>query len=420
MTEPKLPDDVLRAVDTVLAESDEALLRRYPGDPGGRQPVHTAYVPADKVSESLAQEWGEAAGEALRLHAPDAAAMATATGLDTDAVADVWPLVLAKLDREPVEDLRVDLEDGYGNRGDETEDRDAVGAAAALGKAVAAGTAPPYVGLRFKSLEAPTRRRGLRSLDLFLGSLLDHGPLPDGFVLTSPKVTSVEQVTAMVLVCGALEEAYGLPAARLRFELQIETTQAVLGADGRATVAAMVHAAGGRCSGLHYGTYDYSAAAGVAAAYQSMDHPVADHAKAVMQVAAAGTGVRLSDGSTNLLPVGERDEVHAAWRLHAGLVRRSLVRGFYQGWDLHPAQLPTRYLATYLFFREGLPAAGTRLRRYLDRADSGVLDEPATAQALAAYVVRAVHCGAVRPEEVEQACGIDTRTLDRLLRREPV
>jgi hypothetical protein len=420
MSEPRLREDVLQAVDAVLAESDDALLRRYPGDPGGRQPVHTVYVPADKVSDALSQEWGAAAEESLRLHAPDAAAMATATGLDRNAVADVWPLVLAKLDREPVEDLRVDLEDGYGNRGDETEDRDAAAAAAALGKAVAAGTAPPYVGLRFKSLEAPTRRRGLRSLDLFLGSLLDAGPLPEGFVLTSPKVTSVEQVTAMVLVCGALEEAYGLSAARLRFELQVETTQAVLGADGRATVAAMVHAAEGRCSGLHYGTYDYSAAAGVAAAYQSMEHPVADHAKAVMQVAAAGTGVRLSDGSTNILPVGERAEVHAAWRLHAGLVRRSLVRGFYQGWDLHPAQLPTRYLATYLFFREGLPAAGTRLRRYLDRAESGVMDEPATAQALAAYVVRAVHCGAVQPNEVEQACGVDAGTLDRLLRREPI
>ena len=420
MTEPRLRDDVLLAVDAVLADSDEALLRRYPGDPGGRQPVHTVYVPADKVSESLAGEWGAEAEQALRLHAPDAAAMAAATGLDPGEVADVWPLVLAKLDREPVEDLRVDLEDGYGNRGDETEDRDAVAAAVAVGEAVAADTAPPYVGLRFKSLEAPTRRRGLRSLDLFLGSLLDNGPLPEGFVLTSPKVTSVEQVTAMVLVCGALEEAYGLPAERLRFELQVETTQAVLGADGRATVAAMVHAADGRCSGLHYGTYDYSAAASVAAAYQSMEHPVADHAKAVMQVAAAGTGVRLSDGSTNILPLGDRDEVHAAWRLHAGLVRRSLVRGFYQGWDLHPAQLPTRYLATYLFFREGLPAAGTRLRRYLDRAESGVLDEPATAQALAAYVVRAVHCGAVRADEVEQACGVDTRTLDRLLRRQPV
>src|SRR5215204_1845676 len=127
----------------------------------------------------------------------------------------------------------------------------------------------------------------------------------------------------------------------------------------------MVHAAGGRCVSLHYGTYDYSAACGVAAAYQSLEHPAADHAKAVMQVAAAGTGVRLSDGSTNVVPVGDTAAVRAAWDLHARLVRRSLERGFYQGWDLHPAQLPTRYGATYTFFREATPAAVDRLGRYL-------------------------------------------------------
>src|SRR3954452_25534826 len=118
----------------------------------------------------------------------------------------------------------------------------------------------------------------------------------------------------------------------------------------------MVHAGAGRLVGLHYGTYDYNAACGVAAPYQSTEHAVADHAKAVMQLAAAGTGVRLSDGSTNVLPVGERRRVHAAWRLHAGLVERSLRRGFYQGWDMHPGHLPTRYLATYAFFRRDLPA----------------------------------------------------------------
>jgi hypothetical protein len=146
---------------------------------------------------------------------------------------------------------------------------------------------------------------------------------------------------------------------------------------------------------LHYGTYDYSAAAGVAAAYQAMDHPVADHAKAVMQAAAAQTGVRLSDGSTNVLPVGSRSEVHAAWESHYRLVRRSLDRGFYQGWDLHPAQLPTRYAATYAFFREGRDAAVTRLRRYVERQESGIADEPATAKALAAYLLRGMDCGAL-------------------------
>jgi citrate lyase beta subunit len=171
--------------------------------------------------------------------------------------------------------------------------------------------------------------------------------------------------------------------------------QAVLGADGTALVAPMLHAAAGRCVGLHYGTYDYSAALGIAAAYQAMDHPAADHAKAVLQVAAAGTGVPVCDGSTNVLPVGDRDAVRAAWALHARLVRRSLERGFYQGWDLHPGQLPTRFATTFAFFRDGVAAAVGRLQAYLDRVDGGVLDEPATARALAGFLRRGVTCGAV-------------------------
>jgi len=162
-----------------------------------------------------------------------------------------------------------------------------------------------------------------------------------------------------------------------------------------------VHAAAGRGVGLHYGTYDYSAACGIAPAQQAMDHPVADHAKAVMQVAAAGTGVRVVDGSTNVLPVGDTEAVHAAWILHARLVRRSLERGFYQGWDLHPAQLPTRFAATYAFFREGLAAATARLAAYLAKRTQGIADEPATARALAGYLLRGLDCGALDPDEVE-------------------
>ncbi|HEV3496185.1 MAG TPA: aldolase, partial [Actinomycetes bacterium] len=286
-----------------------------------------------------------------------------------------------------------------------------------LAGALAGPAPPPSAGLRIRCLEAPTRRRGLRTLDLFLGALLAEAGLPDGFVVTLPKVTDVRQVEAMALVCALLEEANGLAEGRLRFELQVETPQSILAADGTATVARMVQAAGGRCSGLHYGTYDYSAACGIAAAYQSLEHPAADHAKAVMQVAAAGTGVRLSDGSTNVLPVGDTAAVHAAWRLHARLVRRSLERGYWQGWDLHPAQLPTRYLATYAFFREGLPAAAARLRAYAERTAGGVLDEPATAQALAGFMARGLDCGALTEAEVTEHTGLDRAAVDNLARR---
>jgi len=414
---PRLGASVLDDLDRRLAPADADLAALYPGDPGARQPVHTVYVAADLMTPGLVTDWGTQARAAVDLHADSAAALAGATGVDAALVAELFPRILAKLAAEPVEDLRLDFEDGYGPRPDGEEDRDAIGAARALAAGLEAGTAPPYVGLRVKCLEAATRRRGVRTLDLFLGALLAEAALPDGFVVTLPKVTDVRQVEAMAMLCGLLERAHGLPARRLRFEIQVETPQSVLAADGTAAVARMIHGADGRCSGLHYGTYDYSAACGIAAAYQSMEHPAADHAKAVMQVAAAATGVRLSDGSTNVLPVGETPAVHAAWRLHARLVHRSLVRGYWQGWDLHPAQLPTRYLATYAFFREGLPAAAARLRAYAGRTAGGVLDEPATAQALAGFVTRGLDCGALDAAEVQELSGLDRAAIDRYARR---
>lgn len=407
-----LPDGVLGELDDLLAPWDAALATRWPGEPPAPQPVHTLYLPADQVGLDVVDRVG---AEALAAVAgDDASSMAGVTGLGAALVEEVWPRVLAKLARQPVEDLRADLEDGYGHRPDAEEDEDATDAGEVL--AALSGPAAPMVrGVRVKSMEAATRRRGVRSLDLVLDAF--GGRLPAGFVVTLPKVTSVDQVRAMVLLCDRLEDAHRLPPRSLRFEVQVEMPQAVLAADGTATVAAAVHASAGRCTGLHYGTYDYSAALGVAAAHQAMDHPVADHAKDVMQVAAALTGVRVSDGSTNVLPVGDRDHVERAWTLHARLVRRSLERGIYQGWDLHPAQLPTRYLATFAFYRSGLRAAVARLAAYLDRQESGVLDEPATAFALAAFVVRALDCGAVDVAEVAAVGGPDLATLRRLARR---
>jgi citrate lyase beta subunit len=378
----RLGDEVYAELDRALGPVDAALARDYPGQAPGRQPVHTVYVPADRVTADLVPLWSVAARTALDVYPP----------LPYPEALHVR--VIAKLTREPVEDLRVDFEDGYGVRDDAEEDAACRAAAQALRTAE---SRPPFFGIRCKSLEAATRRRAIRTVDLFLDTL---GAPPAGFVVTLPKVSAVEQVTAMTVLCGRLEQAHQLPGHSLRFEIQVETPPAVLAADGTATVARMVHAAEGRCVGLHYGTYDYSAACGIAAGDQRMDHPVADHAKSVMQVAAAGTGVRLSDGSTNRLPVGDTDAVHAAWGEHARLVRRSLHRGFYQGWDLHPAQLPTRYATTYAFFRDGAPAATERLTAYLARRSTGIADEPATARALAGFLLRGLDCGALDADEV--------------------
>ena len=405
-------------LDGLLAAADHALAAGFPGERPGRQPVHTVYVPADRYDADLVPRWGSEALAALDEHGGDAA-LASAAGLGTAVAEDVCARVRAKLASEPVEDLRIDFEDGYGTRPDDEEDAAVDAAVAALLGSCRDGRAAPFGGIRFRSFEAPSRRRGVRTLTRFVAAAVDGGGLPDGFVVTLPKVTSVEQVEAMVLVCRRLERALGLADRSLSFEVQVETPQAVLGPDGTALVARMVHASERRCTGLHYGTYDYSAALGVAAGYQSMEHPVADHAKAVLQVAVAGTGVRVSDGSTNVLPVGSTERVRAGWALHARLVRRSLERGLYQGWDLHPAQLPTRFAATYGFFRDGLAGAGERLRNYGGPVDTAVLDEPATVRALADFVVRALHCGATDEAEVEGLTGLDRASLERLSRRSP-
>ncbi|MFE3112520.1 DUF6986 family protein [Kitasatospora indigofera] len=406
------------AVDALLGPVDAELARRYPGDSGTRQPVHTVYVPADVFAADTVSSWGRQALEAFDTHAGTFAELARALGVpDDELLADVHARVRAKLEREPVEDLRIDFEDGYGPRPDAEEDAAAVRAAELIGAAVADGSAPPYIGIRIKCMEAAVRSRGIRTLELFLATLIAGGGLPEGLVLTLPKVTYAEQVTALVRLLEDFERRAGLPAGRIGFEIQIETTQAILGADGRATVARMIEAAEGRATGLHYGTFDYSASCGVSAAYQSMDHPVADHAKAVMQVAAAGTGVRLSDGSTNVIPTGPTEQVHAAWKLHHDLVRRSLARAYYQGWDMHPAHLPTRYVAVYSFYREGLAAAAARLSAYVAKAGGDVMDEPATAKALSGYLLRGLDCGAVDPAEVTLLTGLDRKQLDALAGR---
>lgn len=396
------------ALDRLLAVSDAELATGYPGDDLWRQPVHTAYVPAHRFGSDTVRLWGSQALGALEEFASEPAQFAEVFGLRPELAGQLVPLVQAKLSGEPIEDLRIDFEDGYGTRSDDTEDTHARAAARSLRAVLGDDGAPPSIGIRCKSLEPKTRRRAIDTIAVFLDVLCETIGPPRTFVITLPKVTSAAQVAAMKVLCERFEIDYRTPPGRtwLGFEIQVETPQLIVGANGAAPIARCVHEGEGRLLGLHYGTYDYSAAVGVSAAYQSLDHPAADYAKAVMQVAAAGTGVRLSDGSSNVLPVGTRKEVIAAWQMHARLVRRSLERGFYQGWDLHPAQLVSRYAATYAFYREGLSEAAGRLRAYAARATDG-LEEPATGRGLARYLGRALDCGAVAEAEVKALAGLD-------------
>lgn len=401
-----LTPDALDRLESLFAPIDEDLARHYPGDRIGGQPSHTVYVSASEASSDVPAEWGAAATAILDAH-PEAFAE-----LDTS---NVLPLVRERLISAPVQDLRFDFEDGYGWRSDAVEDRHAIAAGEALSALARDSAGPTWLGIRAKGLAAHERRRGIRTLELVLDGA---GGVPDGFVFTVPKLRAASQVAAVVALCEELERAHGLADHALRFELQIESPQAVIGADGTTTLARAITEADGRCTSLHYGTYDYSAACGITSAQQSLAHPVADHAKNVMLVAAAQTGVWVCDGSTQVVPTGDAEQVAASARRHADLVTRSLERGFYQGWDMHPGHLVTRWLATFGFFRRAMPVAAARLGSYLERQGGAVMDEPATAQALAGVLVRGLDSGAFGIAELQEvASAVDRTVLRGLLDR---
>jgi citrate lyase beta subunit len=416
MAETTIPDTALTSILDALDKANARVATQFPGDSPARQPVHTVYGGAHLFKGDASPKLGAVALKSLQEHAPDAATLADVLGLDPALADRIYLRVIDKLTREPVEDFRIDFEDGFGNRPDEEEDRYAQAAADEVATGLAAHTLPPSIGIRIKPLNEELKRRALRTFDLFLSRLPQ---LPPNFVVTLPKVTSPEQVAALASACDAFEYWRELPHGTLRFELMVETTQSVFAADGSVALPRLIAEGGGRIVAAHFGTYDYTAACGITAAHQHMLHPVCDFAKHVMQVALAGTGIWLSDGATNVMPIGSREVVHRAWRLHAEHVRRSLVTGFYQGWDLHPAQLPSRYASVYSFFLEGLAAASERLKNFVQKAAQATLvgdvfDDAATGQGLLNYFLRAMSCGAITEREAVDMSGL---TLEELRSR---
>ena len=456
-------DDVLADLSEPLRQANDEFTGHYPGETGRRQPVHTVYGGAHLFKADSAKRLGSVAQRALDQFAPDFLTFAKAlnirgadqlpegmddaaelvtdlekgpqpTGRDSNSAwlaHTIYNRVSEKLRREPVEDFRIDFEDGYGNRPDDEEDGHAASAAIEVAKGSAEGTLPPFIGIRIKPFNEELRARSFRTLDIFVSTLLDQndGHLPDNFVVTLPKITIPQQVATLASLLERLEKQTGLAAGSLKFEMMIETTQSIINSNGQINLPLLLAAAEGRCIAAHFGTYDYTAGCNITAAHQHMMHPACDFAKAMMQVSFAGTGIWLSDGATNIMPVAphrfvdggpqltpqqieeNREVVHRAWKLHYDHIQHSLINGFYQGWDLHPAQLPTRYAAVYAFFLESLAPASERLKNFVEKAAKATLvgdvfDDAATGQGLLNYFLRASNCGAITEAEALKFSGL--------------
>jgi citrate lyase beta subunit len=387
-----------------------------------RQPVHTVYGGAQLYKAETPARLGALALELIRKYTPDASSFAECLGLPDELATSVFERTVAKLEREPVEDFRIDFEDGYGYRSDTEEDQHAVLTAQLVALGAGSPGFPPFIGIRIKPFTDALRARSTRTLELFLTALFQESRgLPDNFVVTLPKITTPGQVSALVELLDKTEAYHHLQSGALKIELMIETPQNIIDPSGLCGIPKLLEAAQGRCRGLHFGPYDYSASCNIAAAEQRLDHPACDFARHVIQVSTADRGVFLSDGPSTILPIPRhraptteaehaenRTVVQRAMRHHFDLVQRSLAHGYYQGWDLHPGQIPTRYAAVYSFFLKSLDSAVARLRNFVDKAAQATLvgdvfDDAATGQGLLNFLLRGVNCGALTEQEAAQS-----------------
>ena len=408
-----LDSQTMRTLQERLTSAQSGFASRFPGESSARQPVHVLYGGAHLFKAETAKKLGELARQALATYAPDSLSLGDALDLELELSARVYPRVVAKLEREPVEDLRIDFEDGYGHRSDEEEDGHAIEAARQVARGLSENLLPAFYGIRIKPLSAELGARAIRTLDLFLTEF--KKPV----LITLPKVVSVAQVELFVSVLAELEKKLGFPPRSLRVEFMVEAAQGLIDGKGRHVLPLLHAAADGRLQAAHFGAYDYTASLDITAAHQAMRHPSCDLARSEMKWAFAGTGVFLSDGATTRMPIAphrgakltdsqlaeNRRMVHAAWLTSAEDIRHSLASGFYQGWDLHPAQLVARYGTVFAFFLESLAPATERLSHFVKRLGQATLsgtmfDDAATGQGLLNFFLRGLACGALTEEEV--------------------
>jgi citrate lyase beta subunit len=430
-----------------------------------RSPVHVVYGGADRFNPETPLKLGDLAIAAMEQFGGSFVEFANALGLPgaddlapfPDAVAGIersisespddvrrdnfaawlaWAVhsrTLKKLREEPVEDFRIDFEDGYGFRPDEEEDADAERSARELASAIASGTSTPFCGFRIKSFAAETFGRAVRTLDIFLESFIEAtgGTIPDNFVVNLPKITRRREVAELCDHLKRIEKKAGLKVGTIGIELMIETPEALIDPAGRFAPRRIVRACKPRVRSVHFGAYDYTSAVGIAGDRQSLDHPACDFARQVMLATLSPLGIRLSDSVTTKLPVpihrgtklteAQRREnlraVHEGWREHFENVTRSMSNGFYQSWDLHPNQLPARYAAVYSFFLTGADAQARRLKAFIDKATKAVLsgndfDDAASAQGMLSYFRMALRCGALESAEVERLTGLSAAEIN--------
>ena len=284
-----IPDNEKESLLSSLKIANLKFQQTYPGDKPDRQPVHTVYGGANLFKSDTCVKMGNIALKNLQTYAPNFVALADVLQfkgfLDLPSsdkkiekfvkqlermsekkrkeepawlAYSIYNKIVKKLRKEAVEDFRIDFEDGFGNRPDKEEDATAVNAARELAKGMKDKTISPFIGIRIKPFTEDLKNRGVRTLDIFLTTLLDKtkGRLPDNFVVMLPKVTIPEQVTTLVRLFEIIEKQHALIPGTLKMETMVEATQIIMDDEGRNPLMKIVRAGEVRLIAAHFVTYD--------------------------------------------------------------------------------------------------------------------------------------------------------------------
>jgi citrate lyase beta subunit len=373
---------------------------------------HVVYGGAHLFTAKTPEKLGSLARAAFEKYVRPAGDLKAAFGaIETDDEL-VLARVADKLQKLPVEDIRIDFEDGYGVRTEEEEMKDAARTAKELGAILAArgSGAGPAFGIRIRAIRKEAVLRVLRTLNVFCTNLVESGAkLPADFVVTLPKVRSATEVSTLAVTLGALEQRFGAP--RIGIELMAETKEAA----SRRELESWIAAGEGRVRSLHLGAYDFLSELGVLARSQRLHHPFTDSLRTAMKLATADTDVATFDGATTVLPIeshkakdgaklssAEEDEnkgrVHGAFTQHFSDVTASLDKGFFASWILYPAQLVSHAVAISSFYADEAPRALVRLTNFTHESARATavgtsFDDRATARGLVSFFARGLRAG---------------------------
>lgn len=299
---------------------------------------------------------------------------------------------------QPLEDFRIDFEDGYGRRSDEEEDAHASAVAVDL----PATQDCNRIGVRLKPITRRWAARAVRTLHLVTAHCTVW---PRGFCVTLPKVEETAQLGWFLQELLPLEGSRG----PLALEIMVESPR------GLQNVQALVAAAGPRCRGVHFGPFDFLASCGVTQG--ELMHPLNVAARCELLFRLSDSGLELADGPTTTLPLPphrnpqpaqmmeNHKAVRAAWDKHRDDVLASRSNGYLQSWLLHPSQLVSHSAALFSDLDPQLEPALSRLAAYWQqrgqaRASGGDFDDRATARQWTLLVARALASGLISEPEI--------------------